>query len=73
MKGFNLFQMDVKTMFLNKVLNKEAYVEQLKGFEDPHFPNHVFKLKMTFYGLKQDPRASYKRLKKKLIEKGYKR
>ena len=37
--------MDVNSAFLNAVLNEEAYVEQSKGFEDLHLPNHVFKLK----------------------------
>ena len=45
--------MDVKNAFLNGILNEEMYVEQPKGFEDPHYPNHVYKLKMTLYGLKQ--------------------
>ena len=49
--------MDVKSVFFNDILNEEVYVEQLKGFEDPHFPNHVFKLKKTLYGLKQTPRV----------------
>ncbi|XP_062100176.1 uncharacterized protein LOC133806056 [Humulus lupulus] len=53
--GFKLYQMDVKPTFLNKILNEEAYVEQPKGFEDPHLPNHVFKLQKALYGLKQAP------------------
>ena len=69
--------MNVKSVFLNVVLNEEAYLEQPKGFEDPHLPNHVFKLKKTLYGLKhrlkQAPRAWYERLTKFLVEKGYKR
>ena len=71
--GFKLFQMDVKSAFLNGILNEEAYVEQPKGFEDLHFPNHVYKLNKALYGLKQAPRASYERLTKFLIEIGYKR
>ena len=51
-KGFKLYQMDVKSAFLNGILNEEAYVEHSKGFEDPHLPNHVFKLKKALYGLK---------------------
>ena len=54
-------------------MNEEAYVEQPKGFEDPHLPNHVFRLKNDLYGLKQAPRAWYERLTKFLVEKGYKR
>ncbi|KAH9780171.1 hypothetical protein KPL71_007985 [Citrus sinensis] len=71
--GLKLFQMDVKSAFLNGILNEEAYVEQLKGFEDPHFPNHVFKLKKALYGLKQTPRVWYERLTKYLLENSYKR
>ena len=65
--------MDVKSAFLNGVLNEEVYVEQPKGFEDPHFPNHVYKLKKALYGLKQAPRAWYERLTTFFVEKGYKR
>ena len=65
--------MDVKSAFLNEILNEEAYVEQPKGFEDLHLPTHVFKLKKALYGLKQAPRAWYEWLTKFLIEKGYKR
>ena len=65
--------MDVKSSFLNGILHEEAYVEQLKGFEDPQFPNLVLKLKKALYGLKQAPRAWYERLTNFLIEKGYNR
>ena len=54
---FKLYQLEVKSVFLNGVLNEEAYVEQPKGFEDPHMRNHVFKLKKALYELKQAPRA----------------
>ena len=39
--NFKLYQMDVKSVFLNGFLNEEVFVEQPKGFQDPHFPNHV--------------------------------
>ncbi|KAK6119789.1 hypothetical protein DH2020_046458 [Rehmannia glutinosa] len=68
-----LFQMDVKSVFLNGLLNEKVFVEQPKGFENPHFPNHVFKLKKALYGLKQAPRAWYDRLTTFLCDKGYKR
>ena len=60
--GFKLYQLDVKSEFLNGVLNKDAYVKQPKRFEDPHLPNHVFKLKKVLYRLKQAPMAWYERL-----------
>ena len=55
--NFKLYQMDVKCAFLNGYLNEEVFVEQPKGFKDPHFPDHVLRLKKAFYGLKQAPRA----------------
>ena len=64
-----LYQMDVKSAFLNDILNEEVYVEQPKGFEDPHYPNHVYKLKKALYDLKQAPRAWYDRLTTFLVEK----
>lgn len=70
---FKLFQMDVKSSFLNGYLNEELYVEQPKGFVDPTFPNHVFKLKKVLYGLKQAPRARYERLTEFLTNHGYRK
>ena len=71
-KNFILYQMDVKSDFLNGFINKEVYVEQPLGFESFNLPNHVFKLKKAFYGLKQAPRAWYERLSKFLISNGFK-
>jgi hypothetical protein len=45
--GFKLYQMDVKSAFLNGILQEEVYVEQQKGFLDPHYPQHVYKLKKS--------------------------
>ncbi|XP_075480609.1 uncharacterized protein LOC142521264 [Primulina tabacum] len=66
-----LFQMDVKSAFLNGILSEEVYVRQPKGFEDPHHLDHVYKLKKTLYGLK--PRAWYERLTEYILEIGFKR
>jgi hypothetical protein len=60
--GFKLYQMDVKSAFLNGVLQEEVYEEQPKGFQNPHHPHHVYKLKKALYGLKQDSRAWYEHL-----------
>ncbi|RVW19280.1 Retrovirus-related Pol polyprotein from transposon RE1 [Vitis vinifera] len=71
-KDFILYQMDVKSAFLNGFINEEVYVEQPPGFQSFNFPNHVFKLKKALYGLKQAPRAWYERLSKFLLKKGFK-
>ena len=64
---FKLYQMDVKTTFLNGFLKEDVYVAQPKGFIDPHFLNHVLYLKKAFYGLKQAPKAWYDRLTQYLV------
>ena len=46
--------MDVKSAFLSGMLQEEVYVEQPKGFVDPHRPDDAYKLKRALYGLKQD-------------------
>jgi len=71
--GFKLFQMDIKSAFLNGIINEEVYVEQPPDFEDHQHPNHVYKLKKALYGLKQAPRQWYERLKNFLLSNGYER
>nr|GEZ85182.1 retrovirus-related Pol polyprotein from transposon TNT 1-94 [Tanacetum cinerariifolium] len=56
-KNMVVYQMDVKTAFLNDTLREEVYVSQPNGFVDQDNPNHVYKLKKALYGLKQAPRA----------------
>nr|GEV51130.1 retrovirus-related Pol polyprotein from transposon TNT 1-94 [Tanacetum cinerariifolium] len=52
-----VYQMDVKTAFLNGIFREEVYVNQLDGFADPDNPNHVYRLKKALYRLKQAPRV----------------
>ncbi|GJU61549.1 retrovirus-related pol polyprotein from transposon TNT 1-94 [Tanacetum coccineum] len=68
---FKLFQMDVKSAFLNGFINEEVYVAQPLGFIDFEKPNHVYKLKKALYGLKQAPKAWYDRLEAFLIKHEY--
>jgi hypothetical protein len=70
--NIKLYQMDVKSAFLNEYINELVYVEQPPNFEDDKKPNHVYKLKKALYGLKQAPRAWYERLRDFLLSKGFK-
>jgi hypothetical protein len=70
-KGFKLHQMDVKSDFLNGVLEEEVYVRQPPGFESEKYPHRVYKLRKALYGLKQAPRAWYGGLRGFLFEKGF--
>ncbi|GKB57929.1 retrovirus-related pol polyprotein from transposon TNT 1-94, partial [Tanacetum coccineum] len=70
-KNMMIFQMDVKTAFLNGELRKEVYVSQLEGFADQDNPPHVYKLKKDLYSLKQAPRAWYDMLSSFLISQHF--
>ena len=65
---FRLFQMDVKSVFLNGYIEEEVYVDQPPGFVVYEHPNHVYKLKKALYGLKQAPRSWYERLSNFLMD-----
>ncbi|GJW15010.1 retrovirus-related pol polyprotein from transposon TNT 1-94 [Tanacetum coccineum] len=67
-KNMIIYQMDVKTAFLNGELKEEVYVSQPKGFIDPDHPTHVYRLKKALYGLKQAPRAWYNTLSRFLMD-----
>jgi hypothetical protein len=66
-----LYQVDVKSVFLNGPIQELIYVEQPLGFEDLKLPNHVYKLQKVLYGLKQAPRAWYECLKEFLLKQGF--
>ncbi|GJV71574.1 retrovirus-related pol polyprotein from transposon TNT 1-94 [Tanacetum coccineum] len=68
---FRLFQMDVKSAFLNGFISEEVYVAQPPGFIDFTKPNHVYRLKKALYGLKQAPKAWYDKLKSCLSKHDY--
>jgi hypothetical protein len=70
-KGFELYQLNVKSAFLNGVIHEEVYVRQPLGFESPKYPDRVYKLLKALYGLKQASQAWYARLKTFLLEHGY--
>lgn len=65
--------MDVKSAFLNGILQEEVYVEQPKRFQDPYHPQHVYKLKKAMYGFKQAPRVWYERLTTYLLVQDFTR
>jgi hypothetical protein len=70
-KGFKLYQMDMKSAFLNDVIQEEVYVRQPPDFENPKYPNRVYKLSKVLYELNQESWAWYVRLKTFLLDHGY--
>nr|GEY07315.1 putative RNA-directed DNA polymerase [Tanacetum cinerariifolium] len=69
--NITIYQMDVKTAFLNGELKEEVYVSQAKGFVDQDNPSDVYKLKKALYGLKQAPRAWYDMLSSFIISQKF--
>ena len=69
--GWKLHQMDVKTAFLNGIIEEEVYIEQLEGFVVHGKESHVCKLKKALYGLKQAPRAWYGQIDRFLVSMGF--
>ena len=68
---WKVFQMDVKSAFLNGILKEEVYVEQPPGYEVAGEENKVYRLKRALYGLKQAPRAWYSRIDSYLMSNGF--
>jgi hypothetical protein len=67
-KGFKLYQIDVKSAFLNGVIQEKLFVRQTPGFKNLKYPNKVYNLSTALYWLNQAPRAWYARLKTFLLE-----
>nr|GEZ07323.1 retrovirus-related Pol polyprotein from transposon TNT 1-94 [Tanacetum cinerariifolium] len=70
-RNMTVYQMDVKTAFLNGELKEEVYVSQPEGFVDPDHPTHVYRFKKALYGLKQAPRAWYDMLLRFLLDNNF--
>ncbi|GJR53051.1 putative ribonuclease H-like domain-containing protein [Tanacetum coccineum] len=71
--NFIVYQVDVKSAFLYGIIKEEFYVCQPPGFEDPEFPNKVYKVEKALYGLHQALRAWYETLSTYLLENGFRR
>jgi hypothetical protein len=69
--NIKLYQINVKSAFLNGYIQEKVYVEQPPGFKDYKQPNHVYKLRKALYGLKQAPRVWYERPRDFLLSKGF--
>nr|GEW60639.1 hypothetical protein [Tanacetum cinerariifolium] len=72
-KDFVVYQMDVKSDFLYEKIEKEVYVCQSPGFEDPYFPDKVYKVEKALYGLHQAPRVWYETLSTYFLDNGFHR
>ena len=69
--GWHIHQMDVKTTFLNGVIEEEVFIEQPEGFEVFNSESHVCRLKKALYGLNQAPHAWYTRIDSYFIGFGF--
>ncbi|GJS19608.1 putative ribonuclease H-like domain-containing protein [Tanacetum coccineum] len=72
-EGIDYDEMDVKSAFINGKIKEEVYVFQPLGFEDPDFPDRVYKVEKTLYGLHQAPRVWYETLSTYLLDNGFQR
>nr|GEU94572.1 hypothetical protein [Tanacetum cinerariifolium] len=72
-KDFIVYQMDVNSTFLYDKIEEEVYVCQPPGFEDPDFPDKVYKVEKALYGLHQSPRVWYETLSTYLLDNGFKK
>ncbi|GJV21310.1 putative ribonuclease H-like domain-containing protein [Tanacetum coccineum] len=72
-KGLKMIEMDVKSAFLYGKIDEEVYVSQPPGFQDPKYPQKVYKVVKALYGLHQAPRAWYATLSTFLLKNGYRR
>ncbi|GJR42870.1 putative ribonuclease H-like domain-containing protein [Tanacetum coccineum] len=72
-KDFVVYQRDVKSAFLYEKIEEEVYVCQPSGFEDPHFPDKIYKVEKALYRLHQAPRAWYETLLTYLLDNGFHR
>nr|GEZ98940.1 putative ribonuclease H-like domain-containing protein [Tanacetum cinerariifolium] len=72
-KDFIVYQMDVKTAFLYGKIEEEVYACQPPRFEDPEFPNKVYKVEKALYGLHHAPRAWYETLSTYLLDNRFQR
>ncbi|GJW92618.1 putative ribonuclease H-like domain-containing protein [Tanacetum coccineum] len=72
-KDFVVYQMDVKSAFLYGKIEEEVYICQPSGFEDPDFPDRVYKVEKALYGLHQAPKAWYETLSTYLLDNGFQR
>jgi hypothetical protein len=68
---WRIHQMDLKTNFLNEIIEEEVYIEKPHGFEVHGRESHVCRLKKSLYGLKQAPRAWYSRIDRYLKSMGF--